>query len=356
MALARVRGMLMPVMKLMASAGTVIVLWVGGRRVMAGRLSIGGLVAFAGYLNLLAWPTMALGWMLSILQRGRASMQRLEEIFEVPAEIADAPGAAPPATVRGEIEFRDVEFAYGEAGNGPPVLKSINLRIPAGATVAVVGRTGSGKSTLVQLLARLFDPSAGTILLDGRDIRTLPLAWLRRQIAVVPQDPFLFSASVRENIAFGAAADGVGGPGADARVAWAAGAAGLARDIASLPRGFDTVVGERGVALSGGQKQRVTLARALLVEPRVLILDDALSSVDTQTEREVLTSLAAFLRARTSIVIAHRVATVKSADLIVVIDGGRIVESGDHESLLARDGTYAELFRRQRLEEEIEAI
>ena len=355
MALARARGVLMPVMKFMASAGTVIVLWIGGRRVMAGELSIGGLFAFAGYLNLLAWPTMALGWMLSILQRGRAAMQRLEEIFAAPVEIAGAHGAVAPAAARGEIEFRDVAFSYGEAANGAPVLQGINLLIPAGATVAVVGRTGSGKSTLVQLLPRLFDPSAGTILLDGRDIRTLPLGWLRRQIAVVPQDPFLFSASVRDNIGFGAAwADD--GEGSEARLLWAAHAAGLGRDIASLPQGFDTVVGERGVALSGGQKQRVTLARALLVEPRVLILDDALSSVDTQTEREVLSSLTTFLRERTSIVIAHRIATVKNADLIVVLDEGRIVESGDHDSLLARDGTYADLFRRQRLEEEIEAI
>ncbi len=363
MALARVRGVLMPVMKFMASAGTVIILWVGGRRVMAGELSIGGLFAFAGYLNLLAWPTMALGWMLSILQRGRAAMQRLDEIFAAPIEIGDAAGAVAPATVAGAIEFRDVEFSYGESANGAPVLTGINLRIPARATVAVVGRTGSGKSTLAQLLPRLFDPSAGTILLDGRDIREVPLGWLRRQIAVVPQDPFLFSASVRDNIAFGVAAskdgdgdgDG-GGADVDARVQWAAAAAGLARDIPNLPQGFDTMVGERGVALSGGQKQRVTLARALVVEPRILILDDALSSVDTQTEREVLQGLTAFLRERTSIVIAHRLSTIERADLIVVIDEGRIVESGDHESLLARDGIYADLFRRQRLEEEIEAI
>jgi ATP-binding cassette subfamily B protein len=361
MALARVRGVLMPVMKFMASAGTVIILWVGGLRVMAGELSIGGLFAFAGYLNLLAWPTMALGWLLSILQRGRAAMRRLDEIFEAPVDIADAAGAVTPAAVAGAIEFRDVDFSYGEPANGAPVLKGINLSIPAGATVAVVGRTGSGKSTLAQLLPRLFDPSAGAILLDGRDIRELPLGWLRRQIAVVPQDPFLFSASVRDNIAFGVAAanDGDGnGAGAnlDARVQWAAAAAGLSRDIPNLPQGFDTVVGERGVALSGGQKQRVTLARALLVEPRVLILDDALSSVDTQTEREVLRGLTEFLRERTSIVIAHRLSTIEHADLIVVIDEGRIVESGDHDSLLARDGIYADLFRRQRLEEEIEAI
>jgi ATP-binding cassette subfamily B protein len=361
MALARVRGVLMPVMKFMASAGTVIILWVGGRRVMAGELSIGGLFAFAGYLNLLAWPTMALGWMLSILQRGRAAMQRLDEIFEAPVEIGDAAGAVAPAAVAGAIEFRDVDFSYGDPANGAPVLKGINLRIPPGATVAVVGRTGSGKSTLAQLLPRLFDPSAGAVLLDGRDIREVPLAWLRRQIAVVPQDPFLFSASVRDNIAFGvASANDGGGDGAgtdvDARVQWAAATAGLSRDIPNLPQGLDTVVGERGVALSGGQKQRVTLARALLVEPRVLILDDALSSVDTQTEREVLQGLTAFLRERTSIVIAHRLSTIEHADLIVVIDEGRIVESGDHDSLLARDGIYAEMFRRQRLEEEIEAI
>ncbi len=356
MALARVRGRLLPVMKLVASIGTVVVLWVGGGRVMAGRLSIGDLFAFIGYLNILAWPTMALGWMLSVVQRGRAALRRLEEIFTAPLEIEDAPNAAAPAELRGEIEFRGVEFAFDGGFDGARVLKGIDLRIPAGATVAVVGRTGSGKSALVQLLPRLFDPTAGAILLDGRDLRTLPLGWLRRQVAVVPQDAFLFSTTLRDNVTFAVERPAGDGADVDTRAAWAARAAGLTRDIGRLSRGLDTVVGERGVTLSGGQKQRVTLARALLAEPRILVLDDALSNVDTQTEREVLGHLADYMRGRTSIVIAHRASTVKSADLIVVMDDGAVVETGTHESLLARDGLYAELFRRQRLEEELEAI
>jgi ATP-binding cassette subfamily B protein len=357
MALARVRGALIPLMKLVASFGTVVVFWVGGRRVMAGALSLGDLFAFIGYLHILAWPTMAFGWMLTIVQRGRAGLQRLGEIFDEPPALAEAPGAeAPDTPLRGDIELRDVSFAFGDAATERQVLRGIDLRIPAGSTVAVVGRTGSGKTALVQLLPRLFDPTAGTITIDGRDLRTLPLRWLRPQIGVVPQDPFLFSASVRSNVAFGIERPAGDGAALDEKVEWAVNAAGLRRDVASLADGLETLVGERGVTLSGGQRQRLTLARALLADPRILILDDALSSVDMHTEREVLGHLASVMQARTCIVIAHRLSTIKHADRIVVLEDGEIVEVGDHDGLLARDGVYAELFRRQSLEEELEEI
>jgi len=347
MQLARARGQLFPVMKVAANLGTLVVLWYGGIEVINGRLSLGDLVAFIGYLNLLAWPTMAMGWMLSILQRGRAAMTRLEHIFGTQPEIRDLPDATPLPAVRGRIEYRDVDFAYRTADNGHQLLDGVSFRIAPGQKLALVGRTGAGKSTVASLLPRLFDVGAGEILLDGHDIRTLPLAQLRRSIGFVPQDPFLFSTTVRENIAFGLdEAD-------ESAITRAAEIAGVAPDIESFPRGYDTIVGERGVTLSGGQKQRLTLARAVIVDPPILVLDDALSSVDTRTERAILGALEAVMRDRTSIIIAHRISTIQDADVIAVVDDGRIVELGDHISLLARDGIYADLFRQQRLEEEI---
>jgi ATP-binding cassette subfamily B protein len=384
MALAKVRGIIMPVMRGVSTLTTLVVLWYGGLRVMSGVLSLGDLVAFIGYLHILAWPTMALGWMLSIVQRGRAAMQRLEVIFAAEPAIADPPGApaassmplrgeidAPlhgatdtplhgatdtplhgsvDAPLRGAITFRDVDFGYPGKSADRRVLSDVDLELPAGATLAVVGRTGSGKTSLVQLLPRLFDVTAGAVEIDGRDIRSIPLATLRRAIGYVPQDPFLFSRSVRDNIRFGAP------DAAEDDVRRVATIAGLDRDIAELPRGYDTIVGERGITLSGGQKQRVTLARALLVDPTILVLDDALSSVDTETERRILRELRGVMRERTSILIAHRISTVMDADLIIVVDEGRVVELGDHQALLARDGFYADLFRRQRLAEELEAL
>jgi len=360
MALAKVRGIIMPVMRGVSTLTTLVVLWYGGLRVMAGVLSLGDLVAFIGYLHILAWPTMALGWMLSIVQRGRAALQRLEVIFAAEPAIADpsdAVSASPTpleesvaAPLRGAITFRDVDFAYPGKSADRRVLSDVDLELPAGATLAVVGRTGSGKTSLVQLLPRLFDVTAGSVEIDGRDVRSIPLATLRGAIGYVPQDPFLFSRSVRDNIRFGAPD---AGEDAVRRVATIAG---LDRDIAELPRGYDTIVGERGITLSGGQKQRVTLARALLVDPTILVLDDALSSVDTETERRILHELRGVMRERTSILIAHRISTVMDADLIIVVDEGRVVELGDHQALLARDGFYADLFRRQRLAEELEAL
>lgn len=350
MALAQVRGIIMPVMRGVSTLTTLVVLWYGGLRVIAGHLSLGDLVAFIGYLHILAWPTMALGWMLSILQRGRAAMQRLETIFAAVPAIDDRDATALATPLAGAITFRHVDFGYGGGANGRRVLADVDVALPAGATLAIVGRTGSGKTSLVQLLPRLFDATAGRVEIDGRDVRTLSLATLRRAIGYVPQDPFLFSRSVRDNIRFGA-------PEADdAAVVRVAEIAALDRDIAELPRGFDTIVGERGITLSGGQKQRVTLARALLVDPTILVLDDALSSVDTETERRILGRLRGVMHERTSILIAHRISTVMEADVILVLDEGRVVEIGDHASLLARDGFYADLFRRQRLAEELEAL
>jgi ATP-binding cassette subfamily B protein len=357
--LARVRGFIGPVMNVVGGVGALVVLWLGGRHVITGRLSVGDLVAFTGYLGLLAWPTMALGWMLSVLQRGRAALGRLNALFAVPPAIVTPPGAEAPATVRGEIALRGVTFRYPGRPQGAPALADVDLTIPAGRTVAIVGRTGAGKSTLVQLLPRLFDVDAGSVCLDGRDVRTLPLGWLRRAIGVVPQDPFLFSRTIGENVAFACDGDGeenARGNGHEHGVAWAVEAAGLGRDLADMPRGLDTVVGERGITLSGGQKQRVTLARVLAAAPRVLVLDDALSSVDAATEREILTRLRGFFRERTTILVAHRLTTVKEADLIVVVDEGRVVEAGDHEGLLSRGGVYADLFSQQALEGELEAI
>jgi ATP-binding cassette subfamily B multidrug efflux pump len=347
MQLARVRGEILPVMKTAASLGTLVVLWYGGVEVINGRLGLGDLVAFIGYLNLLAWPTMAMGWMLSVLQRGRAAMSRLDHIFDAPPSICDPPDAAPPAAIKGRIEFRDVDFAYRTAGNGHQVLAGASFRIEPGQKLALVGRTGAGKSTVAVLLPRLFDVSGGQILLDGRDIRDLPLAQLRRSIGLVPQDPFLFSTTVRANICFGLEqAD-------EPAVRRAAAIAGVAPDIESFPLGYGTIVGERGITLSGGQKQRLTLARAIITDPRILVLDDALSSVDIRTERLIVRALEEVMRNRTSIVIAHRLSTIQDADVIAVVDDGRVVELGNHASLLAQDGLYADLFRQQRLEEEI---
>jgi ATP-binding cassette, subfamily B, multidrug efflux pump len=351
LALARVRGIIAPVMKLVSSAGILVVLWFGGWLVIRERVGMGDLVAFIAYLHLLAWPTMALGWMLSILQRGRASMMRLEHIFVAEPEITGPPSDGEAPIERGEIEFEGVRFAY-PGRRSPDVLSDVRLRIPAGSTVAIVGRTGAGKTTLVNLIPRLFDPASGSVRIDGWDVRELPLATLRRALGVVPQDPFLFSTTIRENIAYGLSGNGE----VDERVRWAASVAGLEKDLEALPRGLETPVGERGITLSGGQKQRVTLARALAVDPKILIFDDALSSVDSETERGILRQLRESFPHRTRLVISHRLSTLRGAETVVVLDEGRIVEFGTHEDLLRGGGVYAEIFLEQMVENELEAL
>lgn len=346
-ALAKVRGLFPPLMKGVSGVGLLVVLWYGGSHVIAGRLSLGDLVAFMGYLHLLAWPTMALGWLISIFQRGRVALERLEAVFQAQPEIVDGQGDGEARTIRGEIGFHHVDFAYRTKDNGHQILHDIDFTVPAGATVAIVGRMGSGKSTLVHLLPRLFDVSDGSITIDGQDIRTLSLAALRTRIGFVAQDPFVFSTRIKDNIAFAL-------PTVDEeRARWAAEVASLAGEIEDFSRGYDTVVGERGVTLSGGQKQRLTLARALIADPPIVVLDDALSSVDTQTERAILHALRKTTRGKTVIVISHRISAVRDADLIVVLDEGQIAETGTHAALVARGGVYAQLFQQQVLEEEL---
>jgi ATP-binding cassette subfamily B protein len=345
--LIRMFGSLYPAIQLLMGTGTVIVLWLGGRMVVAGTITLGEFVAFMAYLAMLHWPMIALGWVVNIFERGEASMGRIHEILDTVPEIRDQdPG--PRSALQGAVAFRGLGFAYDD---GTPVLRDIDLEVPAGTTVAIVGPTGSGKSTLVSLIPRLHDPPPGTLFVDGQDVRELPLGTLRGAVGFVPQETFLFSATVGENVAFGLSGDG---GAAEERLRWAAGVAELAKDVADFPKGYGTLVGERGLTLSGGQKQRAALARALATDPRILILDDALSSVDTETEEQILQGLREVMRSRTTFLVSHRVSTVKDADLIVVLRDGRIVERGNHAELVARGGFYADLHRRQLLEEEME--
>jgi ATP-binding cassette subfamily B multidrug efflux pump len=395
------QGFFFPSMSFFLGLGALLVLWLGSREVIRGRITLGEFVAFNSYLTMLAWPMIAFGWVTNMLQRGMASWKRMLEVLETEPTIADcglqiadfqslnsirSPQSAIRNVVRGEIEFRNLVFGF----NGTTVLHHVSATIKAGQTVALVGMTGAGKSTLIALLARLHDPPPGTVFIDGVDVREWPLAELRGAIGFVPQEPFLFSDTLADNIAFGldamtssafkgtgrageagraggaggteggggaAGSGGAGGRDAerDEKIRAAAAVARLDKDVADFPNGYDTLVGERGITLSGGQKQRTALARAVIIDPAILVLDDALSAVDTYTEEEILSRLRGVMRQRTSIIVSHRISTVRDADQILVLDQGRIVERGTHDDLVRRRGVYAELHKKQLLEEELAA-
>jgi ATP-binding cassette, subfamily B, multidrug efflux pump len=347
--LVRLMGMLWPTLELIMGCAVVLVLWLGGREVLGGHISVGQFVSFSTYMMQLTWPVIALGYVINLFQRGTASLVRLNEIMQEQPEIKDAPGAQDPETdldIAGEIEFRGLNFSY----EGKQVLHDLNLRVPAGSSLAIVGPTGSGKTTLVSLIPRIYDAEPGTVLIDGKPIREYSIASLRKNIGFVPQETFLFSDRIRENIALGV------GSATDQEIHNAADAANIAADIEGFPEGYDTMVGERGITLSGGQKQRTAIARALIRNPKILILDDALSSVDTHTEGKILNHLRDVMRGRTTIFISHRVSTVRNADRIAVLHGGRIVELGTHDELLALNGYYSDLYNKQLLEEELAEV
>ncbi|MEX1138415.1 MAG: ABC transporter ATP-binding protein [Bacteroidota bacterium] len=347
--LARVQSILWPLMFLLVGCSMLITLYFGGRQVIDGELSIGTLSAFIAYLVMLIWPVIAFGWVINLLQQGAASMGRLAAIMDTEPEVRDTEQTdSAVASMEGEIEFRNVTFTH--KGADRPALGSIDLHIRKGMTVAIVGYTGSGKSTLVNLIPRLYDTTGGSLLIDGKDIKSIPLAVLRSHIGYVPQETFLFSDTISENIRYGLES------GSEENLFEAALISQISNDVNEFPRMYETMLGERGITLSGGQKQRTSIARAVIRHPAILILDDALSAVDTYTEEEILKRLRAYMKGRTSIIISHRISTVKEADLIVVLDKGSIVERGNHDDLVKLGGIYADLHEKQLLEKELEAL
>jgi ATP-binding cassette subfamily B protein len=345
--LAKIQGMFMPLLQALIGMTFLIVLWAGGKQLLDGRITIGSFVMFNVYMGMLIWPMIAFGWVINLMQRGTASLNRINEMMREPKTIERSSGSTlAPGDYEAKIRFENVHVIFGDR----PALTGIDLTIRAGETVAIVGHTGSGKTTLVSLIPRLFDPTSGLVSFGDVALTRFDPEDLRRQIGFVPQETFLFSASLAENIAWGA-------PGATGeQIRWAAEIAGLSSDIETFPNGLETTIGERGLTLSGGQKQRAAIARAILRNPRVLILDDALSSVDTVTEEKILNGLSSVMRDRTTILISHRVSTVQNADRIIVLSHGSIVETGTHQELQRLGGYYAELYQKQLLEEELEAI
>ena len=345
----RLDGGMQAVVGLLPMLGMWVVFAVGGSEIRTGRMQLSDFFTFTMYIYELTFPTFIMGWVFALVQRGTAAMQRIDDVLSVVPSIADRPDLVPVPALRGEIEFRDLVFRYGDVGRAP-ALDGVSLRVPAGTVLGVVGPVGAGKTTLASLIPRLYEVPDGTVFLDGVDVNRIPLATLRSAIAMVPQDSFLFSMTLAENVAYGL-------PDADpARVREASERAQLAKDVAELPQGYETLVGERGVMLSGGQRQRAALARALALRPQILILDDTLSSVDAETEAAIQRELGAVFEGRTVVVVASRVSTVRDADWIAVLDGGRLVEQGTHVSLVAAGGLYARLARDQALEQELEAV
>jgi ATP-binding cassette subfamily B multidrug efflux pump len=349
MNLVRIQAMIMPILYIITGISIIVVIWIGGTKVINGQMNLGEIAAFVMYLGILIWPVIAFGWVMNIIQQAEASMKRLNKIFNEPYEIDDSSITdISIKELKGQIDFNNVSFKYSESL--PAVLENINLKIPVGSTTAIVGHTGSGKSSLINLIPRLYDVTSGEILIDGKNVKGIPLDVLRTNIAVVQQESFLFSDSVYGNISFGLKNID------EERVKEVSSIASFNKDVESFPKGYETIVGERGITFSGGQKQRASLARALATDPKILILDDSFSAVDTHTEEEILRNLKEFMKNRTSIIISHRISTVKDADDIIVLADGKIMEQGTHDELVGLNGIYAELHYKQLLEKELEEL